>query len=70
MHRRQEVLRYLANTHQHTTPPTQGQPDLGERYTMSEGLNDHVNLTSFVAVPRGVTPDPAKKVCGPNVRIP
>jgi hypothetical protein len=70
MHRRQEVLRYLANTHPHTTLPTQRQHDSGERYTMSEGLGDHVNLASFVAVPRGATPDPAKKVCGPNVRIP
>jgi len=30
---------------------------------MSEDSSDYVNMTAFVTVPRGATPDPAKKVC-------
>lgn len=63
MHRRQEVLRYLANAHSHTTASPTSDPNLGEHYKMSEGLGDYVNLTSFVAASRGAAPDPAKKVC-------
>ena len=71
MHRRQEVLQYLASTHSHTaTPPVQGRPETEECFTMSESLGDHVNLASFVAVPLGTTPDPAKRVCGPNIPRP
>ena len=63
LHRRQEVLQYLANVHSQVSTPPPGRPDLGERYRMSEGVGEYVNLTSFVAVPRGAATDPAKKVC-------
>jgi hypothetical protein len=33
---------------------------------MSEDSSDYVSLTTFVTVPRGATPDPAKKVCRPT----
>jgi len=33
---------------------------------MSEDLSDYVNLSTFVTVPRGAAPDPAKKVCNLN----
>ena len=63
MHRQQEVLRYLANVHSRAGTPPTGHTELGERYRMSEGVADYVNLASFAAVPRGAAPDPAKKVC-------
>ena len=37
----------------------------GENYKMSEGTGDYVNLSAFLAVPRGTAPDPAKKVRQP-----
>jgi len=41
-------------------------PDPGEQYKMSEDSSDHLNLTAFVTVPRGGTPDPARKVGTPT----
>jgi hypothetical protein len=37
---------------------------------MSEDSSDYINLTAFVTVPRGATPDPAKKVCSPHSLTP
>lgn len=37
-----------------------------EDFWMSEGLSDSLNLSSFLAVPQGGLPDPAKKVCAPD----
>ena len=36
---------------------------------MSDGLNDSLNLSGFLAIPPGVVPDPAKKACAhsPNI---
>jgi hypothetical protein len=62
MHRRREVLQYLADSRSRTTTPMQNRLESGERYRMSEDSSDHVSLAAFTAVPRGAASDPAKKV--------
>ena len=47
------------------------QADWGdEQYWMAKGSSNHLNLTAFVAVPRGASPDPAQKVYRSTLYIP
>ena len=62
MHRRREVLQYLANGGMGAPAPKAGGVNQGEHFKMSEGTSEHVNLSAFLTVPRGMAPDPAKKV--------
>ena len=74
--RRHEVLRYLVKGREGTAPqtgslPRQRQNDWGsEQYWMSEGSSNHLNLRTFVTVPRGASPDPARKVSRSTLQIP
>ena len=65
MHRRREVLQYLSNSRAGGPSPMVHSGGRGENYKMSEGTGDYVNLSAFLAVPRGTAPDPAKKVRQP-----
>ena len=62
MHRRREVLQYLANSRMDAQAPNTNNTDHEELFKMSEGSSDHVNLSSFLMVPHGTAPDPARKV--------
>ena len=62
MHRRREVLQYLANSRADRPATKAHSSGCEEQYKMSEGTSDYVNLSAFLAVPHGSAPDPAKKV--------
>ena len=65
MHRRQEVLQYLANSRMDHPAPKASSINRGEHFKMSEGTSDRINLSAFLMVPHGMAPDPAKKVHSP-----
>ena len=61
-----EVLHYLTNgSRSHGSVPKPSCLDPEEHFKMSEGSSDYVSLSTFVEVPRGAAPNPAKRVCGP-----
>lgn len=66
MHRRREVLQYLANSRMDVPAPRTSDLEPWENFKMSEGTGDYVNLSDFLMTPRGMAPDPAKKVCPPH----
>ena len=60
--RRQEVLRYLDKSHSSPSTSAPGNGNTEAHYRISEDCSDRIDLSTFVAVPRGAAPDPAKKV--------
>ena len=60
--RRQEVLRYLDKSHQSPSTSAPGDHNTEAHYKISKDCSDRIDLSTFVTVPRGAAPDPAKKV--------